>query len=439
MSKILLLDCYPKSGSRISKDTNGGYGTINNLGNGFVPKLLTYVAKKSIFWPPLALLNLASELISFKHNVFYSNDIDDIDSSVDFIFFSISIVCFEHELEILNKIKTKYPKMKIICVGSFVPHVQETLLRTGASLIIGEPEFLIEKYKLTSVNLNLIYAQRVTNSPFGNPDNLSLPYWVDINLPFSRHFIHGTYGLAAPILATRGCPYSCKEYCTYPIQQGEVPRSRSSSLLMDDIKYINKKKNIKNFIFRDPVFSINKRYFRDILNDLALNFDDSYHFTIETHLNNLSSDELLNQLKASFIKNIKFGIESASDDVLNNVNRFTIKHDIQYKIIEKLRNLKIKTTAFYILCQPEDNLDSIDKTISYSIQLKTDLAQYSIFTPYPGTPYYEKNKDLILHDTYSKFTQFDLVYKHKNFSPRDAKDLLGKAYSRYYLNKLFKI
>ena len=78
MSKILLLDCYPKSGSRISKDTNGGYGTINNLGNGFVPKLLTYVAKKSIFWPPLALLNLASELISFKHNVFYSNDIDEL-------------------------------------------------------------------------------------------------------------------------------------------------------------------------------------------------------------------------------------------------------------------------------------------------------------------------------------------------------------------------
>ena len=32
---------------------------------------------------------------------------------------------------------------------------------------------------------------------------------------------------AIPIVATRGCPYSCFNYCTYPLQQGLKVRFRS--------------------------------------------------------------------------------------------------------------------------------------------------------------------------------------------------------------------
>ena len=34
--KILFLDIYKKSNSRISKDTAGGYGTENDLGDSFL-------------------------------------------------------------------------------------------------------------------------------------------------------------------------------------------------------------------------------------------------------------------------------------------------------------------------------------------------------------------------------------------------------------------
>ena len=39
MMNILFLDVYKKSSSRISKDTSGGYGTENSLGDGIIGKV----------------------------------------------------------------------------------------------------------------------------------------------------------------------------------------------------------------------------------------------------------------------------------------------------------------------------------------------------------------------------------------------------------------
>ena len=93
----------------------------------------------------------------------------------------------------------------------------------------------------------------------------------------------------------------------------------------------------------------------------------------------------------------------------------------------------------YILCQPSDNETTIDETINYSLKLNTNLAQFSLFTPYPGTPFYEKNKDLITSNNYEDFTQFNLVFKHKLFNNNDAHHFLGKAHQKFYQRKFFKI
>ena len=67
------------------------------------------------------------------------------------------------------------------------------------------------------------------------------------------------YGRSIPILATRGCPYSCFKYCVYPLQQGRKVRQRSVKLIVDEMEHW-KNKNVAMFIFRDPVFSINKKH-----------------------------------------------------------------------------------------------------------------------------------------------------------------------------------
>jgi anaerobic magnesium-protoporphyrin IX monomethyl ester cyclase len=171
-----------------------------------------------------------------------------------------------------------------------------------------------------------------------------------------------------------------------------------------------------------------------LLEELA-KLDSNYEFTIETHLNNINSS-LAENFNAARIKWVKFGIESAIDNVKADVSRYSLSNDEQYKRIELLRNNKIKTVAMYIMCQPEDTYETHSETINYAKQLKTNLAQFSIFTPYPGTPYYNKNTDLINENNFEKFNQYNLVFKHRIFNKLSAKQELGRAYSAYYLDKI---
>ena len=80
------------------------------------------------------------------------------------------------------------------------------------------------------------------------------------------------------------------------------------------------------------------------------------------------------------------------------------------------------------------------KTINYAKKLNTTFAQFSVWTPYPGTPVFEEFKDKIVADQYQQFDQYNLIYKHEILSKKNIRDLLSKSYSKYYfrINWLFK-
>ena len=61
--------------------------------------------------------------------------------------------------------------------------------------------------------------------------------------------------------------------------------------------------------------------------------------------------------------------------------------------------------------------------------------EFSILTPYPGTPIYkyaEKNSLLLTKD-WSKYTALEPVMKIKNITAKQLKSLLHKAYVSFYL------
>ena len=68
----------------------------------------------------------------------------------------------------------------------------------------------------------------------------------------------------------------------------------------------------------------------------------------------------------------------------------------------------------YMLGNPEDNEDTMKKTISYSKKLPNTFVQFSIFTPYPGTPAYKDFEDKIIAKKMEDFNQYNLVFKHKH-------------------------
>ena len=88
----------------------------------------------------------------------------------------------------------------------------------------------------------------------------------------------------------------------------------------------------------------------------------------------------------------------------------------------------------YIIGFPSDNEQSINNTINYAKKLNTTYAQFSIWTPYPGTPVYEKYKEFITKNRYESFDHYTLVYKHEKFNEEEIKKFLEKSYTKFYLN-----
>lgn len=425
--KILILDPYKKVNYRISKDTSGGYGTGNNFGNSIVPAILKRLLKKRSHWPPLFAAYTFSVLKEKKYDVIYSETIPNEYSDFDFFIIVSSIVCCETEIEQIKFLKQN--NKKVFVIGPFATNTPKPYNDAGASVIIGEPEFYFKKTDFFDEDLK---KKIVTFNHNFSLDDLPFPQWDQMFNNFNG--FDKLFGnlKSIPIIATRGCPYSCSEYCVYPLQQGKKIRQRGINNIVDEIKFWNSNYKIKMFIFRDPVFSINRKHSIELCKEL-IKQNLNIKFAIETHLRILDS-ELLELLIKAGLKATIVGVEGADTSLLQNESRFTVTIDQQQQKINELKSKNIQVSAMFIIGFPSDNKISINNTIKYAKKLNTTYAQFSVWTPYPGTPVYEKYKNEITATKFESFDQYTLVYKHNYFTKNDINKLLEKSYTQFYLS-----
>ncbi len=437
MINFVILDVYPEHKHRLIKDTAGGYGTGNDFGNTFFSKLLNIYVDSNIGMPPIEIM-IISSILKQNHKVHYTRNLNDkeIENS-DFIILTSSIIAHETELNAIYKLKNK----KIFVTGIFATTKKEKYSTKNSIVIKNESDtffYNLEKSK----NLNLCFLnelfnkKELTNNFYSTVslDDLPFPDWHDYTkkFPLRNDFFSLNQKIAVPLLGTRGCPYSCFYYCTYPLQQGRKVRARSVENIIEEIKYWKKELGTNKFVFRDPVFSINRKHTIEFCKQV-INQKLNITFMVETHLNNLD-DEMIPLLRKAGLELVYVGVESFSNVVLKDMKRFTIEHDKQYQVIKKCEDAGIKVKTMFIIGNPEDTKDTIIKSIEYSKYLPSLYSQFSVFTPYPGTPVFNDFKEIINENKLENFNQYNLTFKHKNLTRKDINDLKSLAYFKFYFN-----
>ncbi len=444
--KFLILDVYPNDDFRLVKDTAGGYGTGNDFGNSFFSKLINKFVSKMIAMPPMYAIYVYSIIKSKGHEISYSRNINDNTKiqEADYIIMPTSIIAHETEKKILYLLSKK--NKKIFLIGIFSNVMNKEYHIKNSFIVKGEPEnfFLNLNYNKNELDLYFEEDSNQRNSSNGmvsNIDELPFPDWSDYvkQYPLKNNFIGFNSKITIPLLATRGCPYSCFHYCTYPLQQGRKIRQRSVENVVKEIKYWIKNLKTNKFAFRDPVFSINRKYTVSLCEEI-IKENLKIEFLIETHLKNLD-DELIILLKNAGLKMVYIGIESSNTNVLKDIKRFTINNDEQYKIIKKLKKNGIYVKSMFMFGNPEDSVETIKKTIEYSKFLPNQLVQFSVFTPYPGTPAYDEFKNKIVVHKFEKYNQYNLVYEHKSLNNDMIIKLKNLGYKKFYydIRNLFVI
>ena len=209
--------------------------------------------------------------------------------------------------------KLKKENKLVLVIGPFATSNPENYIKAGGIVIKGEPEMFFHKSKKKISDFKKL-PKIVQNFKSYELDELSFPGWEVIFKNYTPKVRFLGSGATININASRGCPYSCFYYCVYPAQQGRKLRLKSPKKVLEEMVYFYDKLKVRNYIFRDPVFSLDKRHTK-LLCEEIIKSKKNFNIAVETHLKNID-DELADIFLKSGINDLG-GISPKTIDWVN--------------------------------------------------------------------------------------------------------------------------
>lgn len=373
-----------------------------------------------------AILSQQGHLVTFGKNR--------LDPNAQIVILQTSIINFNEELEAAARIKAAKPELRIGFMGGISSANAELYSEKGDFVVRGEPENALISGRIEE------FSGIVDGGQVDDLDRLPFPDWSHIqNWKDGYGFLRSNRGRFLPMLSSRGCPMSCRYYCTYPLVQGDHFRPRSPENIVEEIIYLQREYGMTTVLFRDPIFSFDMARVESVC-QLILAKDLKFAWICETHPRLLTPDLVELMAKAGCVA-VKFGIESGNLDVMKKSHRASANLELQENIIRCCERNQIDVLGFYILGYFDDTQETIYETIEYAKKLNTFGAQFTVATPYPGTQWYQdlmqKSDIYRLDKDLERYTQYQLVYNHPNLTYRDLERLKSMAYQRYYLRPAY--
>ncbi len=259
-------------------------------------------------------------------------------------------------------------------------------------------------------------------------DSLPLP---------ARHLIpFDSYGVSKEqsggMITSRGCAFSCG-YCSSSLIMGKKFRSRSPENVVDEIEELLYNYKIRDIAFMDDTFMLNKKRARGIAQEIK-DRDLDVSFVASSRVDMVDYN-LLEKLKTSGMSTLYYGVESGSQRILDSMKKgITLKQ--AEDAVGSAKNAGLKVLTSFILGYPGETEEDINKTINFSIKLNPDYSQYSILTPFPGTPIYNElhKNGLISTRNWDEYTVLQpiLNYEKMGLTKKMVKRKLVEAYLKFY-------
>jgi radical SAM superfamily enzyme YgiQ (UPF0313 family) len=240
----------------------------------------------------------------------------------------------------------------------------------------------------------------------------------------------------APIIITRGCPFSCT-YCAGYLISGKKIRRRSVKSVIEEIKTLYHKYGIREIHIEDDNFT----FYHDLVYEFCRklkenNLDITWTCPNGVRLDTLTED-LLMTMKNAGLYSISVGIESGSNRILRQMKRTLTKEKIREKI-ELIRKCGLGVSGFFILGYPGETIGDIMETIDFAIELDLKRAGFFLFKPFPGT---EITNNLIASgeiknmsdEDWANFVLADAVYAPAGLTREKMKRLRRTALLKFYL------
>lgn len=341
----------------------------------------------------------------------------------------------------------------VICGGQHAGLFAEYILESNNNIdyiVFGEGEYklrnlvdAIEKDKPTKDVKGVYY--RENGKALYTGDAPAIMNLDELPIPSRKYFDMKKYIPVANqykrlpmtnMITSRGCTYRMCKYCSESGKLHSNYRRNSVKRAIEEVKYLVDEYKMREIYFWDDEFVMGNKWVDDFCSELK---KEKFDLTWSCYAKvNYVNKDILKTMAGAGCWNIFYGLESGSQELLNNLKKGQSIQQIR-DAVKWTQDAGIEAKGSFMLGLPGENPELAKKTIDFSINLDLDYAMFAITTPFPGTQLYEDFvKDGGLEETknieYNKYTCFYPVYLPKGYQDRQQLiDLHKLAYRKFYL------
>lgn len=316
----------------------------------------------------------------------------------DLIGFSVLSFNF-HEAIIIARFIKEHMSVKIIFGGVHVIlSPQEVIHHHEVDIIcIGEGEKVLQELldnKLNCTDVEGIWYKKkgkiVKNKPrwlTTDLDSLAFPDFD--NFDIQKYFIINNNHL--PIMASRGCPYSCSYCSNHALKDalhGTYVRFRSVDNVLEEIDLRMRQyygKGLKYLYFFDDTFIMDKEFVSEFCKRFK---EKGYHKLIRWNVNvraNLVDDDLLKTMKDAGCYQVRMGVEAGNESIRNKVYKRNMTNQQISDAFEIIHRNKLQLRLYFMVGAPDETIEMMNESLKMAQQSHADEIFFGLLYPLPGT------------------------------------------------------
>jgi anaerobic magnesium-protoporphyrin IX monomethyl ester cyclase len=358
--------------------------------------------------------------------------------------------------QIINELKVKSPKLKIVLMGDHVTALSEE------SLLNSQADFVLQGGDYDFILLNLVnhleskeelkggiwYRQNneIKNSGlYSLRDNFldDLPM-IDRELTKWRLYAYKNgnfkYTPGSYMMSARDCWWGRCTFCSWTTMfPGNSYRSRSAAKALDEVGLLIDL-GVKEIMEDSGTLPIGE-WLQDFCQGMIeRGYNKKVKIDCNMRLNAISDLKTWQLMKKAGFRLVLFGLESANQKTLKRINK-NLRIDEIEKNLKLCKQAGLEPHITAMVGYPWENKADAQKTIDLAKNLfrkgYVDTLQATIVIPYPGTPLYKycQENNLLNFTDYERFDQREQVMK-SDLTTEEVKKMTQDLY-KSFLSPIF--
>jgi anaerobic magnesium-protoporphyrin IX monomethyl ester cyclase len=295
----------------------------------------------------------------------------------------------------------------------------QTMPDGGRRIVMGPPGAPIEPLDDLPMPARHLFPTREAPSLW--------PYWDG----FCRH------RPAVQMHASRGCPFRCTFCLWVNVMYGNGPyRTFSARRVVDEMEEVVRRYGAKEIYFDDDIFTAREGHVLEICTEIQKR-GLRVPWSVMGDAMAVTERAIVEMGRAGCI-GMKLGIESTNPQVLERARK-PIRLDKVRNVVGWCIRQGIKTHATITFGLDGETRASMQETLDFCCALSVDSIQFSVATPFPGTPYYEsaRREGRLIEGSWSDFDgNRSSVVRREGLANEEIAAFAARASSRWLLARV---